>query len=147
MLGRLILFFNIFWQTSTTYARYTRKTNFTIFQTVDPEICLILIWVQDQLLQHILCIILQGKYFSCYILSTDLVLSDSIWLALLLETLSNMCVVLICYPVCDAINFEIYNSFFINPFFNLIKKSRRKCKYLKKEKSFQHEIRSIFHHF
>ena len=41
--------------------RHTIKTNFRTFQTVDPEICSILI----------LCKIFSEKYFSCYILLTD----------------------------------------------------------------------------
>ena len=57
-------------------------------------------------------------------------------LPLLLETLCNMCIVIICCPVCDVTNFEIKHSFFIKPLFYITKKSGRKCKYLKNEKSF-----------
>ena len=49
------------------------------------------------------------------------------WLPLLLEILSNMCIVIIviiCFPDYNAINFIIYFSFFIKPFFYMTKKSR-----------------------
>ena len=29
-----------------------------------------------------------------------------VWLLLLLEKLDNMCILIICFPVCDLINFE-----------------------------------------
>ena len=47
-----------------------------------------------------------------------------------------MYIVIICFPVCDVIGFEIKLNFLIKPFFHLIKKSEQKCKYLKNEKSF-----------
>ena len=68
-------------------------------------------------------------------------------LPLLLEILGNMNIVIICCPVCDVINFAINPRFLIKPFFNMTKKSGPKCKYLKNERNFQHEIKSIFHHF
>ena len=60
-----------------------------------------------------------------------------------------MCIVIICCPVYDVINFVINHSFLIKPFFNITKKSVQKCKYLKNEKSFEmkYEMKSIFHHF
>ena len=39
-----------------------------------------------------------------------------VWLSLLLEMLSNMCII-ICFPVYHIINFEINCSFLIKPFF------------------------------
>ena len=42
--------------------------------------------VQDYFLQHILCIIFLGQYFSCYILLTDQISR--------LEILGNMCIVI-----------------------------------------------------
>ena len=57
-------------------------------------------------------------------------------LFLLLEILGNTCIVIICNPVCDVINFEISLSFLIKPFSYLTKKSGQKCKYLEKEKTF-----------
>ena len=43
--------------------------------------------------------------------------------------------------------FEINLIFQIKPFFYMTKKSRQKFKYLEKEKSFQDEIKRIFHQF
>ena len=34
-----------------------------------------------------------------------------VWLPLLLEMLGDMCIVIICCPVCDVINFEINHNF------------------------------------
>ena len=56
---------------------HTIKTNFILFQTVDPGIQQILIFykrVWDQLLQQIFCMIFQERYFSCYVLLTDEIL-------------------------------------------------------------------------
>ena len=47
------------------------------------------------------------------------------WLALLLE-ISNTCIAIIYFPVCDIINFEITLSFLIKQFFNITKKVRTK---------------------
>ena len=58
------------------------------------------------------------------------------WLPLLLEILSNMCIVIICCPVCDVINFGITFHLRTKPLFYITTKSRQKCKYLKNEKSF-----------
>ena len=78
-----------------------------------------------------------------------------VWLPLLLEILDilytycNYCnthITVICCPVCDTINFEIYLSFLIKPLLYIIKKSGQKFKYLKNDKSFSHKIKSIFHH-
>ena len=48
-----------------------------------------------------------------------------VWLPLFLEISDNMCVAIVCYPVCDIINFEIYVSitsqkikFYIKDFFS-----------------------------
>ena len=51
-----------------------------------------------------------------------------------------MSIVIICCQVCDVIYFEINLSPFIKPFLYITKKSGQKFKYLKKEKSFEHEI-------
>ena len=46
-----------------------------------------------------------------------------VWLSLL----GNICIAIICCPVCDDINFHIINlSFLIKPFFYITKKSRQK---------------------
>ena len=39
------------------------------------------------------------------------------WLPLLLEILGNMCIAIVCYPGCDAMDFEINLAFLIEPFF------------------------------
>ena len=46
-----------------------------------------------------------------------------VWLPLLLEILDNMCIVIVYFPGCGVINFEIKLTFLINPFFYLTKKS------------------------
>ena len=58
-----------------------------------------------------------------------------------------MCIVIVCLPGCDVINLEINLIFLIKPFFYTTKKSTKKLKYLEYEKSFQDEIKIIFHNF
>ena len=58
-----------------------------------------------------------------------------VWLSPPLEIISDMCIVIICCPVCDVINFEINHGFLIKPFFYTAKKSGQKCKYRKNEKN------------
>ena len=70
-----------------------------------------------------------------------------VWLFLLLEILGNVCIATVCFPECDVINFEINFTFPINLFFYMIKTCRQKSKYLESEKSFRHEIKSIFLRF
>ena len=55
------------------------------------------------------------------------------WLTLRLEILGNMCIVIICCPLCNAINFEINLSFFVKPSSYMTKKAMTKIKYLKTE--------------
>ena len=62
-----------------------------------------------------------------------------VWLSLLLQISGNMCTVIVCYPVCNVINFEINLSFLIEPFSYMTKNSEKKLKYLKNEKG---EIKS-----
>ena len=58
-------------------------------------------------------------------------------LPLLFKILENICVVIICCPVCDVKNVEINLSFLIMTFFYLTKeKSGQKCKDLKNKNSF-----------
>ena len=52
------------------------------------------------------------------------------WLSLLIEIAANMCIIIICYPLCDTINFEINLSFLIKL------SSYMKKKNLRIEKSF-----------
>ena len=64
-----------------------------------------------------------------------------------IEIYGNMPIVITYYQVCDVMNFEIYHGFPIKPFSYVTKNSEQKLKYLKNERSFQVEIKSIFHHF
>ena len=59
-----------------------------------------------------------------------------VWLPLFLEILDNICIVIVCFSGCDAINFEINLIFPIRPFFYITKNSRQTFKYLQNEKSF-----------
>ena len=61
--------------------------------------------------------------------------------------LGNMCIVITCCLVYDVMNFEINHTFLIKPFYCITRKSGQKCKYLKNEKSFSHEIKNIFSSF
>ena len=61
---------------------------------------------------------------------------------LLIEILGNMYIATVCSP-----GFKIKLIFLIKPFRYMTKNSRKKPKYLEKEKSFWSEIKSIFHHF
>ena len=96
----------------------------------------------EKFLRNILCMIFQEKCFSCYIL-----LTGQVSLSLLLETLGNMCIAIVCFPSRDVINFEINLIFLIKAFFCMTKNSRQKFKYLESEKSFYGEIKKIFHQF
>ena len=70
-----------------------------------------------------------------------------ILIPLLLEILSNMCIVIGCFPGCDVINVEINLIFRIKLLFYMTEKSKQKLEYLENEKSFWSEVKSIFHHF
>ena len=69
-----------------------------------------------------------------------------VWLLMLLDIFGKMCIAIVCFPGCDVITFEINLIVLIKPFYYMTKKSRQKFKYLENEKSFQGEIKSIFHH-
>ena len=84
------------------------------------------------------------KRFSCHILLTDQTsLSD--WLYFLRYW--AICVLQLCPPGCDVIDFEINLIFLIKLLFSMFEKSDIKFKYLEDKKIFQGEIKSIFHHF
>ena len=57
-------------------------------------------------------------------------------LPLLLEILGNICIVIICCQVCDAINFESNQSFLIKLLLYITKKSGQNCKYIKTKRAF-----------
>ena len=63
---------------------------------------------------------------------------------LFLEILENMCITFVCWPGCEVIQFEINLIFLIEPFCYMTKKSRQKCKYLEKKKSFWAKIKAFF---
>ena len=65
---------------------------------------------------------------------------------LLLEILSNRCILITSFPVDDVINFEISISFLIKAFSYMSKKSQDK-KFLQKKEKRLDKIKSIFHHF
>ena len=54
-----------------------------------------------------------------------------------------MCIVIVWFPVDDAINFEINLSFLTKPFSYMTKKIRTKLKCLKNEKSFYEKIKRV----
>ena len=93
--------------------------------------------------------IFEEKYFSCYILLTDQILLSPClyfmaWLSLLLEILG----VIIFVHVCDVISFLKLTLAFLSSRFSIWpKKSGQKCKYAKNQKSYEHEIKSVFHDF
>ena len=60
-----------------------------------------------------------------------------VWWPFFLEVSGNMCIIIVCCPVCDVINFEIYLSFFTKPFSLLTQNSEQKLKYTKNKKSFK----------
>ena len=109
------LSFNIFRQTLTE----THNKN-TLFQTVNPQICTILILMNGSgnSFSTTFCVFCQETYFSFYILLTNHI-SLSGCPEIFLEILSNMYIVIICCPVCEVINFEInlqlsYEGVFLN---------------------------------
>ena len=52
-----------------------------------------------------------------------------------------MCIGIVCFPVCDSINFEIKR------FSALPKGQNKKLNISKTKRAFKDEIKSIFHHF
>ena len=90
-------YFNIF---RLVLASHTINTDCVELQTIDPEICSILIFqrrVQQQFLHHILCMTFHEKCFLCYVLLTDQIsLSECFTFTLLFETLDNMCIAIFC---------------------------------------------------
>ena len=82
------------------------------------------------------------KYFSCYILLTDL-FSMSDWLYFLRYWTTSFAVV--CCPVCDVINFEINLSFLIEPFSTWLKTSGQKIKIFEEWKEHLTHILPMLH--
>ena len=68
------------------------------------------------------------------------------WLPILLKTLGNICITIVCWPGCDIIKFEVNLIILIKPFWYMTEKSRQKLKYLENKTSFSVKI-SIFSSF
>ena len=47
------------------------------------------------------------------------------WLSLFPKILGNMCIAIVCFPVCDVISFEIYRNFLIKRFVFMTKKRQK----------------------
>ena len=111
------------------------KPNFITFQAIDLGTFSIFIFYNrfgtsfpPHFVYHF-----QEKCLSCYILLSDQIsLSDSFYFL----RYWKKCIVIICCPLCDVINFEINLSFHIKLFFYITKESGHKFKYLKNGKSF-----------
>ena len=76
-------------------------------RTVDPEICLIFIFLKGLRLvfpSHFLYDFLRTLFLMLYFINWP---CFNVWLPLLLQILSNMCLVIICCLVCDAIIFKL----------------------------------------
>ena len=74
-------------------------------------------------LPHFLRNIWRKIFITLYLINWSNVIA---WLPLILEILSNMCIVIICCPVCDVINFGINLNLLIKPFLYITKTSRKK---------------------
>ena len=69
------------------------------------------------------------------------------WLPLLLELLDSVCIIIVCFPRCDVINFEIKLILLIKQFFYLTKTSRQNLNILRTKRASKGEIKRFFHHF
>ena len=146
MLGKskwVQLDFAIFRQPSN---QHTIEANCVKLYTIDPEICSILIFqmrVWEQFLQPILCMIFQQKCSSCCALLTyQISLSGCLyflkyWAMCVLQLFVNQ--------VVTSQILILTSSFSSSRFLYMTKNLRQKLKYLENEKSFQDEIKGIFH--
>ena len=110
---------------------HTIKQTFTIFQNVHLEICSILNFVKGfgtSFSTTFWVRFFKKIFFMLYSISWPNWIS---WLPFLPEILGNMCIVIICCPVCGVINLKLTIAFLSSR-----KKTGQKCKYLKNEKSF-----------
>ena len=57
-----------------------------------------------------------------------------------LQIPGNVCIVLVCYPVCDVMDFEICLSILINPLSYMSKNLEQQLKYCKNKKCFYGKI-------
>ena len=68
-------------------------------------------------------------------------------MSLILEILSNMCIVVVCWPGCDIINLEISLRFLIKPHFLHDQKFKTKSSISWERKELLSCNKIIFHHF
>ena len=80
--------------------------------------------------------IFEEKYISSYILLTNQILLI-ICLPLLREILGNMCIVIVCEPGCDVVNFEVTLTFLIKQIFLRDQKVKTKINILRTKKAFK----------
>ena len=59
-----------------------------------------------------------------------------VWLPLLLEILGDICITIVCKPVCDVINFKINLIFLIKLFFYMTKNVKAKAEISRGQKEF-----------
>ena len=76
--------------------------------------------------------IFQEKYFCRISLTVQISLPP-----LVVEMLSNICIVIVCYPCCDIANFETSLSFLMKLFQNMTEKSGHKVQYFENKKAFK----------
>ena len=67
-----------------------------------------------------------------------------VWLLLLIVILGTMCIVIICCPVCDVINFKINHSFLVKPFFYITKKSEQTVNISETKRAFNMKQKVFF---
>ena len=70
-----------------------------------------------------------------------------VWLRLRLEILCNVCIVIICFPVCDVINFENKVSFLIKPLPYITKIVRTSFNVLRMKRAFKMKWKSFWECF
>ena len=68
-----------------------------------------------------------------------------VWLPLLHEILGNTCIVIVCWPGCDVINFEINLIFLIKPYSSIWTKSQDKnLNILRTQRAFNMKLKASF---
>ena len=60
------------------------------------------------------------------------------------EILGNICIAIICFPVCDFVNFEINLIFLIKHFCYMTKKSKQELKHLRMKRTFKVKLKAFF---
>ena len=66
------------------------------------------------------------------------------WLALLIEILGNVCIAVICFLGCDAIDFKINLIFLVKPLLYMTKKSRKIWNILGTKRAFKVKPKAFF---